>query len=469
MRMLIRSVPPLFLLAAVSFAGGLSQRTPHSAGNIIEIGTFAELRGPAVVVYDNTPIPGGSVFSDALNAAGILEDATLFCGPGEPGPVSVSAMQFGIVVLGTTPQTFDALISFYNTWNPAATPVNSGLIRTVRVPFSAVAPGTYLVNTDLSANPFTLPDVDFMFAMQIVATGTSTYASGKATPLFHGGGVSVGTSDDSSYFDDDMNSAFTPAEQFYFGGPPDLSNIILKLTGTPLGPPPPPPVMPTSKCLGALTDDDSASQPGPLVISAPLIAGQVVWYQIVLTQDVPASSAGVPSSDTLDIHTDGSSLTGALPTDTVLSLYRAAGGSLVTFNDDAPNGTTGQNQSVLSFGDDTPRLTSPNLIPMGGEDGALSAGTYLIAVSAYPATALPCNWRHASTSTETGTVVLNIVANLNNQCPGDLNADRRVDEADLGILLSAWQTNACGDVNRDGQTSEPDLGILLANWQAVCP
>ncbi len=54
-------------------------------------------------------------------------------------------------------------------------------------------------------------------------------------------------------------------------------------------------------------------------------------------------------------------------------------------------------------------------------------------------------------------------------CAGDLNGDRLVNEADLGILLGSWQSGPGGDLNGDGQTSEPDLGILLGNWQAVCP
>jgi len=54
-------------------------------------------------------------------------------------------------------------------------------------------------------------------------------------------------------------------------------------------------------------------------------------------------------------------------------------------------------------------------------------------------------------------------------CPGDLNGDRTVGHADLGILLAAWQDTAEGDLNCDGLTDHADLGILLANWGAVCP
>ena len=45
--------------------------------------------------------------------------------------------------------------------------------------------------------------------------------------------------------------------------------------------------------------------------------------------------------------------------------------------------------------------------------------------------------------------------------PGDLNGDGCVDQADLGILLAAYQHNADGDIDGDGDTDQSDLGILL--------
>jgi formylglycine-generating enzyme required for sulfatase activity len=54
--------------------------------------------------------------------------------------------------------------------------------------------------------------------------------------------------------------------------------------------------------------------------------------------------------------------------------------------------------------------------------------------------------------------------------PSDLNNDRSVDGADLGMLLSAWgpagpePTRA--DINGNGIVDGADLGVLLANWGA---
>jgi len=54
-------------------------------------------------------------------------------------------------------------------------------------------------------------------------------------------------------------------------------------------------------------------------------------------------------------------------------------------------------------------------------------------------------------------------------CPGDVNGDDTVDQADLGLLLADWgcddPANGCaGDLNGDDKTDQADLGILLADW-----
>ncbi|MFO0838095.1 MAG: hypothetical protein U1D55_06165 [Phycisphaerae bacterium] len=47
---------------------------------------------------------------------------------------------------------------------------------------------------------------------------------------------------------------------------------------------------------------------------------------------------------------------------------------------------------------------------------------------------------------------------------GDFDHDGDVDESDLGILLSAWQSGPAGDIDGDGDTDEADLGVFLSNW-----
>ncbi len=52
--------------------------------------------------------------------------------------------------------------------------------------------------------------------------------------------------------------------------------------------------------------------------------------------------------------------------------------------------------------------------------------------------------------------------------PGDLNGDGCVDQADLGILLAAYNQTDAGDLDDDGDTDQADLGILLGNYNAGC-
>ncbi len=55
-----------------------------------------------------------------------------------------------------------------------------------------------------------------------------------------------------------------------------------------------------------------------------------------------------------------------------------------------------------------------------------------------------------------------------NDCPGDLDGDNDVDQADLGILLAAYGNDAGGDIDGDGDTDQADLGALLGNYGANC-
>ena len=49
-------------------------------------------------------------------------------------------------------------------------------------------------------------------------------------------------------------------------------------------------------------------------------------------------------------------------------------------------------------------------------------------------------------------------------CPGDVDGDGDTDQADLGILLASYGTDAGGDLDGDNDTDQADLGILLADW-----
>jgi len=53
-------------------------------------------------------------------------------------------------------------------------------------------------------------------------------------------------------------------------------------------------------------------------------------------------------------------------------------------------------------------------------------------------------------------------------CPGDLNGDGVVDQADLATLLSCFETGPCGDVDGDGGTNMADLAALLSAFNTPC-
>jgi hypothetical protein len=61
-------------------------------------------------------------------------------------------------------------------------------------------------------------------------------------------------------------------------------------------------------------------------------------------------------------------------------------------------------------------------------------------------------------------------------CPGDINVDHVVDQADLGLLLPAFGARRDdpnyrrgADINGDGVVGQADLGVLLAQYGTPCP
>ncbi len=442
------------------------------------------VRGPGTIVYNTFPAAGQFVYwitgpAQVAFPRQVFDDADLICGPGEPGPARVTTFTIGRRVEVAGPVNFDALVTVWDTANVGgpAGPAGTNQIAQFRVAYTNQVQGVFATDVNITALPgggLTLPNRDFGVTIAYVNTGTTTLFGQAVTPLLTGDAApSVGATQPGVAADFDADGTIESSEFAVFAAPPPFTQMLMRLTADQIPPPPPPPVPPAAACVGSLIDDDSAVPAGPLTINSALAANGVAWYRFTLTQDVQASTGGVPSGDTLDIHTDGTALSGAFPTDTVLSLYQAASGTLVASNDDAPNTPPNTNYSALSFGDDLPRASAPSGIILAGEDGGLPRGEYFVAISGFPAQAAPCGWRHTSTSAETGSVRLNIIANLNNTCPGDLDGDRFVGSPDLGILLASWyqgpNPSACGDLNRDGLTNEGDLGALLAVWEVTCP
>ena len=72
----------------------------------------------------------------------------------------------------------------------------------------------------------------------------------------------------------------------------------------------------------------------------------------------------------------------------------------------------------------------------------------------------------SSTSLIGGAEGFNAILSLGNvvDCLEDLNDDKQVDAADLGLLLAAWGLDGETDLNEDGSTDAADLGLILAAW-----
>lgn len=52
--------------------------------------------------------------------------------------------------------------------------------------------------------------------------------------------------------------------------------------------------------------------------------------------------------------------------------------------------------------------------------------------------------------------------------PGDVNADRHVDDYDLSLLATHWQTDWCpADFNNDSTVDDYDLSILISFWDYI--
>ncbi len=92
-------------------------------------------------------------------------------------------------------------------------------------------------------------------------------------------------------------------------------------------------------------------------------------------------------------------------------------------------------------------LSSPGLV-----DTALSHGDYIYLAGDF-----------VDVANGSGHAYLAAVRALE-MCTADLDGDGDTDQADLGILLAAYDKTDAGDLDSDGDTDQADLGALLANY-----
>jgi len=69
-----------------------------------------------------------------------------------------------------------------------------------------------------------------------------------------------------------------------------------------------------------------------------------------------------------------------------------------------------------------------------------------------------------STGTDFASAFAAAQVETNPGCFGDLNGDRTVELADLGLMLGMRSEGSSSDLNGDGGVGGADLGLLLGAW-----
>jgi hypothetical protein len=219
-------------------------------------------------------------------------------------------------------------------------------------------------------------------------------------------------------------ASFSPNFGFATCTSANSSNVKLNVrTGTA---PPPAPPSPLVRDFGTITGDASES-------NVAINSGEIKWFKVVLP-DIPGLSG---ERRYLDIDTEGSSISGN--NDTEVGIYNSLG-TLRASDDDSGSGAL----SLLSFGSGS-RPAVGGGGARTGQNGAIVAGTYYIAVAGYNA-AFGIEYGVTTTSTDTGTVNLNLFFGTTPPVAPP-TAD-----ADLGTVTAALSPRSTAQLQIDAAT-----------------
>ncbi len=199
---------------------------------------------------------------------------------------------------------------------------------------------------------------------------------------------------------------------------------------------------------------------------ADMDPGWVVWYKFSncssITDDADANVQGTFLDFDFSTSFPGS--------DTQAMVFDAAG-NLVAEDNDSGTGAFSQ----FSFGDVAPeRSALGNGLPFAGQDGALAAGDYYMAVGLFGLTQGGLNRFHVRSNSGSSLpaefVVYSNGLSTCSTCPpcaADFNQDGGVDGGDIESFFSSWEGgDACGDVNQDGGVDGGDIESFFGLWEA---
>ena len=206
-----------------------------------------------------------------------------------------------------------------------------------------------------------------------------------------------------------------------------------------------------------------AGDPAP----ADMEPGWVVWYKFNNCTEV-ADDADAGAQGT---YVDFDFSTSFVGSDTMAMVFNSSG-ALVATSDDEGNDAFSQ----FSWGDVAPaRSSTGNGDPFAGQNGALTAGEYYMAVGLFGLVEGGTNRFHVrSTSGSSLPAAFVVYSNSLTACGGgcpvcaaDFNQDGGVDGPDIEAFFVTWEAgDVCGDVNQDGGTDGSDIEAFFALWEA---
>lgn len=182
------------------------------------------------IVYDSTAgLQMGDIYS-----TNVLDDCVLSGG----GPVTIQAMHFGFENVDAVSERVDAIISFWDSVNVAATNteiVNTVLLGTFRHPLGLVAGGS-VQTTGLFNLPSAIGVADGSLGVQvfIVQEGTETQANYVYPLMTIGDAPVVGSTSDAYWSDTDQDGTpFLGWDKVGAGTPGAYANLYLQLSDVP--------------------------------------------------------------------------------------------------------------------------------------------------------------------------------------------------------------------------------------------